>query len=100
MGVFNNVSGKRRNHFTLSEALLVGGVGIGGGVGAYREDSSFIRGSAAGVLGTFGIASMAVGVENPGQDKMGIKSRLAHGAVGAGMVALGVGIFNKRKEES
>lgn len=40
MGKYNNVAKEGGRGFTLVEALTVWGIGVGGGVGSYRDDSS------------------------------------------------------------
>lgn len=89
MGNYNNIS-----------SAVAGGIAIGGAAGAYRDDSSFLRGSTAGALGALGSAVTLAAAINPAKDyPMSVKSRLGFSAAGVGMVGLGVGIFNKRKKE-
>jgi hypothetical protein len=99
MGIFNKAKEVVINHQV--EVVAAGGFAIGGGVGAYRDDSSFLRGSTAGALGAVGSGIIFAGASTPDKDyPISVKNRLAWSAVGAGMVGLGVGIFNKRKKEN
>ena len=41
MGKYNNVAREGGRGFTLVEALTVGGIVVGGGVGAYKEKGGF-----------------------------------------------------------
>jgi hypothetical protein len=97
MGKYNRV----KEIIGSPEGMLVsGGITVGGAVGAYRDDSSFLRGSAAGALGTFGSAVALVAAINPDKDyPLTVKSRVGFSAVGLGIAGLGVGIFNRKKKE-
>lgn len=99
MGKYNNVTKEGGRGFTLVEALTVGGIGVGGGVGSYRDDSSFARGALGGTIGVAGVTSLAMGALNPGPDKMGLKGRLGWGAAGLALTGLGASIFTRNKKE-